>query len=117
MEINLGRAINFFYPTSSSLELVYFEAIANAMDAGADKIQVNISVDAYSKPESLTIEISDNGEGFTDERYRKFSKLLETEEEDHKGLGRLVFLKYFRRVDIESVFENQVRKFAFEKKL
>lgn len=115
MEINLGRAIDFFYPASSSLELVYFEAIANAIDAGADKIGVNISVDAYSIPESLTIEITDNGEGFTDERYRKFAKLLETDEEDHKGLGRLVFLKYFRKVDVESVFENQIRKFTFEK--
>ncbi|GHU98766.1 ATPase [Bacteroidia bacterium] len=115
MEINLGRAIDFFYPTSSSLELVYFEAIANAIDAGANKIQVIISVDAYSEPESLTITICDNGEGFTDERYRKFSKLLETEEEDHKGLGRLVFLKYFKKVEIESIFGNQSRKFTFEK--
>lgn len=59
MEINLGKAIDFFYPTSSSLELVYFEAIANAIDAGADKIHVIISVDAYSKPESLTLKITD----------------------------------------------------------
>lgn len=115
MEINLGKAVDLFYPSSSSLELVYFEAIANAMDADADKIQVNIAVDSYSKPESLTLEIVDNGVGFSDERYRKFSKLLETEEEDHKGLGRLVFLKYFKRVDIKSLFGSQVRKFAFEK--
>lgn len=115
MEINLGKAIDFFYPTSSSLELVYFEAIANAIDAGADKIHVTISVDAYSKPESLTLKITDNGIGFSDERYRKFSKLLETDEDDHKGLGRLVFLKYFKTVEIESVFDGQIRKFTFEK--
>ncbi len=115
MEINLGKAIDFFYPTSSSLELVYFEAIANAIDAGADKIHVIISVDAYSKPESLTLKITDNGIGFSDERYRKFSKLLETDEDDHKGLGRLVFLKYFKTVEIESVFDGQIRKFTFEK--
>ena len=36
MEVNLSRAIDFFYPSSSSLELVYFEAIANAIDAGAN---------------------------------------------------------------------------------
>lgn len=115
MEINLDRAIDYFYPASSSLELVYFEAVANAIDAGANKIQINIAVDAYSKPESLMVKITDNGVGFTDERYRKFVKLLETEEEDHKGLGRLVFLKYFKQVNIESIFEGKIRKFIFEK--
>ena len=64
MEVNLSRAIDFFYPSSSSLELVYFEAIANAIDAGANNIQISIAVDSYSKPESLTIVISDNGVGF-----------------------------------------------------
>ena len=54
MEVNLSRAIDFFYPSSSSLELVYFEAIANAIDAGANNIQISIAVDSYSKPESLT---------------------------------------------------------------
>ena len=52
MEVNLSRAIDFFYPSSSSLELVYFEAIANAIDAGANNIQISIAVDSYSKPES-----------------------------------------------------------------
>lgn len=75
MEVNLSRAIDFFYPSSSSLELVYFEAIANAIDAGANNIQISIAVDSYSKPESLTIVISDNGVGFTNDRYRKFTKL------------------------------------------
>lgn len=97
------------------MELVYFEAIANAIDAGANNIQISIAVDSYSKPESLTIVISDNGVGFTNDRYRKFTKLLETEEEDHKGLGRLVFLKYFKEVYIESIFEKQIRKFTFKK--
>ena len=115
MEVNLSRAIDFFYPSSSSLELVYFEAIANAIDAGANNIQISIAVDSYSKPESLTIVISDNGVGFTNDRYRKFTKLLETEEEDHKGLGRFVFLKYFKEVYIESIFEKQIRKFTFKK--
>ena len=91
MEVNLSRAIDFFYPSSSSLELVYFEAIANAIDAGANNIQISIAVDSYSKPESLTIVISDNGVGFTNDRYRKFTKLLETEEEDHKELWEKQF--------------------------
>ena len=76
MEVNLSRAIDFFYPSSSSLELVYFEAIANAIDAGANNIQISIAVDSYSKPESLTIVISDNGVGFTNDRYRKFTRTI-----------------------------------------
>lgn len=117
MEVNLSRAIDFFYPSSSSLELVYFEAIANAIDAGANNIQISIAVDSYSKPESLTIVISDNGVGFTNDRYRKFTKLLETEEEDHKGLGRLVFLKYFKEVYIESIFEKQIQEVYVQEEL
>lgn len=115
MEVNLSRAIDFFYPSSSSLELVYFEAIANAIDAGANNIQISIAVDSYSKPESLTIVISDNGVGFTNDRYRKFTKLLETEEEDHKGLGRLVFLKYYGQTN-EKYKENSRKSSAAYRK-
>ncbi len=93
--------------------MVYFEAIANSLDAGADNINVLIELDKFSSPESLIITIEDNGEGFLDKNFDKFCKLLETEEADHKGLGRLVFLNYFRNVDIESHFLNNRREFRF----
>lgn len=83
MGVNLEEAVSYFYPGATSLELVYFEAIANAIDANATEINVDINVESFDAPGSLTVIISDNGEGFTNENYKKFSKLLETEEEDH----------------------------------
>ncbi len=114
MEINLEKAISYFFPTATSLELVYFEAVANAIDANADVIDILIYIDSFAASESLTIVISDNGDGFTNERYKKFGILLETDQEDHKGLGRLVFLKYFNKIDVTSTYNNSTRKFTFQ---
>lgn len=114
MEINLSKAVNQFFP-NPSLEMVYFEAVANSIDAGANIIDIIISIDSFSEPETLRISIEDNGIGFTKKNFEKFSKLLETEEKDHKGLGRLVFLNYFNRVEIKSLFEgHKLRSFTFD---
>jgi len=103
MRINSKQALSHFYPTSS-YEQVYFEAVANALDAGATEVSIKIEIEAFGKPETLKLTICDNGEGFTKENFRKFSSLMETDTPDHKGLGRLVFLAYFKRVDIVSFF-------------
>lgn len=116
MEINLENAVNYFFPKATSLELVYFEAVANAIDANADEIDIQINIESFASPETLSVVITDNGEGFTNERYKKFSKLLETEEDDHKGLGRLVFLKYFNKIEVTSTFNDLTREFTFGKK-
>jgi hypothetical protein len=115
MNINLKNAIDHFYP-NPSYEQVYFEAIANAIDAGATEIELTIDIDAYDKPESLKVTIRDNGSGFTDMKFRKFSSLLEAEKDDHKGLGRLVYLAYFDEVQVRSFFEGiKKRDFVFNK--
>ena len=54
MRVKLSKAVKMFFGTSS-LETVYFEAIANALDAGATKIDIIISAQDYSQPETLTI--------------------------------------------------------------
>lgn len=99
---------------NSSLEMVYFEAIANSLDANATEININIQIAAFNKPDTLQIEILDNGEGFTDERFRKFSNLFDVDESSHKGLGRLVYLCYFQDISVASIFDNtQKRTFDF----
>jgi len=110
MKINLNNAVKYFFP-NPSLEMVYYEAIANAIDAGATKIDIHIKIEALSKTETFNIEISDNGNGFIDRNFEKFSNLLEIEEKDHKGVGRLVYLNYFKKVEIESVFDEKKRLF------
>ena len=114
MKINLNKAISTFHP-NPSYEQVYFEALANSLDAGADEIFIDIDIEAFDKPETLQLRIKDNGEGFTDKNFVKFSKLLEVDREDHKGLGRLVYLSYFKSIETESFYGNtKKRTFLFD---
>lgn len=112
MKINLKQAIKYFF-TNPSLEQVYIEAVANSMDAEASIIDIEISLDELSKPETLSILIRDNGEGFKDARFNKFAELMKVEDDSHKGLGRLVFLSYFNNVDISSCYGKKKRTFQY----
>ena len=85
MEIGINEAIQHFFSTTS-FNMVYSEALANALDAGANDISIEISIESYSKPETLEIRIRDNGEGFTDKNFAKFSELLKKSDKSHKGL-------------------------------
>lgn len=113
MDVNISRAADLFFP-NPSLELVYFEAIANAIDAGATKVGIKIKAKNLQDVDAFSLEIEDNGEGFKDENFNRFKELLKTEEKDHKGVGRLVFLKYFGTVDIESYYDDKRRTFKFD---
>lgn len=112
MEINLGNAAKHFYSTHS-LEMVYFEAVANSIDAKSTRIDIRINIEDFNKPETLLIEIADNGQGFNEHNFGKFSKLLEIDDEKHKGTGRLVYLHYFDEIIVNSEFENHRRNFKF----
>lgn len=113
MKVKLGQAVKMFFG-NSSLEMVFFEAIANALDADATQIDISIYISALNKPESLLVTIADNGVGFTDERYKKFSNLFDVDESSHKGLGRLVYLCYFDDIRVSSHFRGtKKREFAF----
>lgn len=112
MNVNIKQAVKLFF-ANPSLELVYFEAIANALDAEATSIDISLSIEEFSKPETLVLSIKDNGVGFTDERFAKFKELLKVEEESHKGVGRLVFLSYFKNITIISCYEKKKRVLEF----
>lgn len=113
MKVKLGQAVKMFFG-NSSLEMVYFEAVSNALDAEATEINIDLSLEASNRPETLELKISDNGLGFDDYRFSKFSKLFDVEESSHKGLGRLVYLCYFDEIFVESIFSNvNKRLFTF----
>lgn len=95
MKAKIGQAVKMFFG-NSSLEMVYLEAIANALDANATHIDIYIEAKGYNQPKSLKINIKDNGEGFTDVRFNKFCNLFDVDDVAHKGLGRLVYLCYLR---------------------
>lgn len=113
MKVKLNKAVKMFFG-NSSLEMIYFEAIANAFDANATIINISISASDLNQIQTLRVKIDDNGDGFTDERFHKFSNLFDVDESAHKGLGRLVYLCYFDKVHITSYFsKNNIREFVF----
>jgi hypothetical protein len=112
MEIENNYAAKLFFSNPSFL-LIYFEAVANAFDAGASEVTIYISTDGDISPSHLEITISDNGLGFTDERFDRFRRLKEPSDPYHKGLGRLVYLQYFSNVHVVSTFDGKKRAFTF----
>lgn len=115
MEVNVQKAVKMFF-SNSSFEMIYNEALANALDADANEIRIRISLPDPTQLQNLQLVILDNGVGFDDYRFGKFSKLFDVEEQTHKGLGRLVYLCYFERVYVESIYNegNQKRTFTFD---
>lgn len=113
MDIETSSAIRLFFP-NPSLILVYFEALANALDAGATEVSIDIDIQAFDKPDTLKITITDNGDGFTDENFERFKTLLKPRDKFHKGIGRLVFLNYFNSVEVDSTWDKKKRNFIFK---
>ena len=119
MKVSLKQAVKLFY-SQSSFDQIYQEAVANALDAGARNITISFEANSLTDVNSFKLSISDDGIGFTDERFKKFSKLMDVEDEDikHRGLGRLVYLFYFDKVDVDSYFDSiKHRAFSFNEKL
>jgi len=104
MKINLRKAVNRFF-SNPSFEMIYSEAMANALDANATFVSIDIFIKSFDQPESLIVKIKDNGDGFSDENFQRFSSLMNTKDSSHKGLGRLIFLKYFSTVKFDSIFK------------
>lgn len=113
MEIETSSAIRLFFP-NPSLSLVYFEAIANALDADATYIEIVIDIQAFDNPKSLQLTIKDNGQGFTEDNFNRFKTLLKPRDQYHKGIGRLVFLNYFSSVKVSSNWHGAKREFTFK---
>ena len=86
MEVNISQAIRVFF-NNSSFEMIFFEAFANALDAEATEFSIDIKLDNKDELCNLSLTITDNGVGFTEDRFSKFGKLLDVDEESHKGLG------------------------------
>ncbi len=116
MKVGIKEAIERFFSTPN-FNMIYSEAVANAFDAGAKNIEIRIETNSFVETNSLKLTIKDDGAGFTDENFDKFSSLLKTKDKHHKGLGRLIYLHYFQKVRVESVYEtNRKREFVFDEK-
>ena len=133
-----GRLRNTNLPLSHVL-MPLFEAVVNSIhaieDAGIspaegqicievirdDDKQLSLSSDIQS-PQGVPVvfRITDNGVGFTDRNMESFNELDSQykQERGGRGMGRLLWLKAFQRVTVESVFrENEAlyrRSFDFD---
>jgi hypothetical protein len=121
LRVNLGNRVNnTFLPKSAGLLPV--EAIVNSIQALEDAGQpsdgrveispiretsLDVERDLKERAPIVSFRIEDNGIGFTDANYESFL----TSDSDYKaqrggkGVGRLLWLKAFDHVEIDSVFE------------
>lgn len=121
-----GRIENLGIGPTHVLQALY-EAVSNSLHAieAARKqggiIEVEINRDRSQlelppsstpgpipQPDILDIRITDNGEGFTESNMESFLTLDSRAKAGlgGKGVGRLVWLKFFDHVDIESIFKH-----------
>ena len=112
MEVNIKQALKMFF-SKSSFEMIYLKTFANALDADATEFNINISLSNYGELHNLVVTLSDNGVGFNDVRFGKFSKLFDVEEQSHKGLGRLVYLCYLIKLKLKRFDNSKQRVFEF----
>lgn len=113
MDIETSSAIKLFFP-NPSLQLVYFEAIHNSLDANATEINIDIDIYSFERVDTLKLTISDNGDGFNDENFDRFKTLLRPRDYLHKGIGRLIFLNYFKKISVISEWNSARRSFIFK---
>ena len=73
MDIELPNAIRLFFPNPSFSQVI-FEAVANAFDAKANRIDIRVSIESYNDPQTLKLEISDNGQGFITPKFKHLIK-------------------------------------------
>jgi len=115
---------NYDLTNDEGFRMCLFEALSNALYCSRNNETIIINIkftrqytandiredkDNYIKSFSIT----DNGVGFTDENYEKFTSVIyKTNHEGGKGLGRMAFLKVFKDVHINSVFREGENVFS-----
>lgn len=138
-ELN-GRLRNTHLPNTKGLMPVY-EAVVNSIEAIEDRSQIEQNrlshysieleiiraeqLDLEPKPgprpegDILGFRVTDNGVGFNDSNWESFKTLdsLHKAEKGCRGIGRLMWLKAFNNVLVDSTYEDngekRRRKFGF----
>lgn len=116
METGLKDAVAMLYGRKASLMLALKEAVANALDAGADTVTIRLEGSLTSesgrtrggkgtrksRADSLAVTVTDNGHGFREEDTKRFLSLFHKADARHKGMGRLSYTAVFRDVTLIS---------------
>lgn len=104
-------------PASKNKFQFIYEAIVNALEANnTNDIQIQIlfrfiSLRNGSNNQLEQLDIIDNGEGFTDKNYKRFTVLGDaSKRKNNRGCGRFQFYHNFENVEITSVYTQNKRK-------
>ncbi len=123
-KINLRKFIAEHYRGGVTARDVIREALTNAIHAGGKSISVDMLFSDRNGELFLGTEerrvleqitITDDGEGFTNENLQYFDEICNSHKDNigGKGVGRLAFLKYAKRVDVRSQLQNSLVEFAY----
>ena len=95
------------------VEQVSFEAITNAIQADATKIEIHLDsinydavLDTNENHLIQKIKIIDNGHGFEEkdiESFKTYRSTYKKKDFGSKGVGRFLYLKLFKNVEIKSL--------------
>lgn len=91
-----------------------FEAVSNAIHSTQDKFgadvarkgRVSVSVDTDRQKAGVRVVVRDNGMGLDEDNWRAFTTMDTAHKIDRggKGVGRLLWLDCFERIEVASVF-------------
>ncbi len=124
MKTDLTRAIDN-YKKSSIFDSIN-EAIVNSIQASTTKIEITIHASKSSQSDLLeeiefisSVEIKDNGDGLNKSNRESFLTYLSSHKKNQgcKGIGRLSYLKTFKKVHISSKQNNELVAFDFTPEL
>lgn len=122
--INLRRFIQDHYKSGVTVRDVAREAITNAIQANASEVTVNLEF-SESSQRALPgeearrvlekISIIDNGEGFTEANSQYFYEVCTSHKESigGKGVGRLSYLKFAKKIQISSQLSDKFIEFEY----
>lgn len=123
-KINLRKFIALHYKGGVTARDVIREALTNAIHAGGKSISVDLHfsekqhevIPGTEERKVLEqITIVDDGEGFTTENLNFFDEICTSHKDNigGKGVGRLAFLKYARKVAIRSQLTTELIEFDY----
>jgi hypothetical protein len=115
---------NFDYNSEKGFLNCLFETVSNALYCCVNNKNIKITIrftreykanELIDDDENIITEFSvtDNGIGFTDDNFNKFTKTIyKTNHDGGKGIGRIAFLKVFNNVRIESSFRENNKYYS-----
>mgnify|MGYP000600260072 FL=1 len=123
-KLNLKKFLAEHYKSGVSVRDVIREAVMNSIHAGATSVVIDLAFTqkgrnffpgSEDKKFLESVTITDDGEGFTSQNLAYFDEICTSHKDNigGKGVGRLSFLKFAKKVLIRSQLESEVVEFSY----